>query len=145
VTPGSRLLLGAWGPPAAWCALLFVVSSLPLRTEGEVFRGGDKVVHGVEYAVLGLLLARALLRVRPGRSPGPVLATAAALATAYGFTDEVHQLLVPERAFEWGDLAADAAGGILGAALFVLAARRRPTAGDSAGSPDPRPSGPPGP
>lgn len=145
MSPRARHLLLAWAPPAAWCALLFAASSLPLRTEEERFHGADKVVHILEYAVLGALAARALLLGRPaGTARGAVL-LAAALAAAYGFTDEAHQLLVPERAFEWEDLGADAAGGLFGAAGYGLLARRRATVRRTSGSPDPRPSGPSGP
>ena len=124
MTPGRRGLAGAWLPPIAWCVLLFALSALPFRTGAETFRGADKAVHAAEYAVLGFLLARALLLTGPHRTRARNFALAAGLGAAYGLTDELHQLLVPERAFEWGDLAADALGAAAGAAVRVLAAGR---------------------
>jgi len=140
LSPRGRLLLGAWAPAAAWCAVLFAASSLPVRVHDERLRGADKVAHLLEYAVLGALAARALLLGTPGRPARSAVLLAAAIAAAWGLSDEVHQLFVPERAFEWADLAADAVGGLLGAAGYSLFTARR-----TSGSPAPRPSGPPGP
>jgi len=146
VTGRARVVLGAWAAPAAWCLLLFTLSSVPFRAGSEGFPGADKVVHLAEYAVLGLLVARALLRTDPARRRGRAFALAAAMAGAYGLTDELHQAFVPERAFEVGDLAADAAGAALGAGLWTLAAGRRAiSAARGSGSPLPRSGSPPGP
>ena len=142
MTPRGRALLGAWAPPAGWALLIFGVSSLPIRGPGESIPGSDKVVHGVEFAVLGALLARALAIVRPGRPPAAALLPAALLATGFGLSDEIHQLFVPERAFEWGDLLADAVGGGIGAAAWIAWRVRRRGSG---GSPAPRPSASRGP
>ena len=85
----------------------------------------DKVVHLGIYAVLGLLLLRALARGRPsGYTPraGVLAVIAAAL---YGVTDEWHQSFVPGRTADPMDVVADVAGAALGAAAGVLAARWR--------------------
>jgi VanZ family protein len=139
VTPRIRLLLGAWAPPAAWCVLVFSGSSFPLRTEGRLFHGADKVAHLVEYAVLGFLLARAVGIARPRWGTGGVVLAAALLGALYGGTDEVHQSFVPERTAEWGDLAADACGSLLGGALFAALFRRRAPSIAATPGPAPRP------
>ena len=75
----------------------------------------DKVEHGGAYALLGALLLRA---VAGGTWRGVNLkgvALAVALAAAYGFSDEVHQLFVPGRSFDPLDMVADAAGAGAGA------------------------------
>lgn len=145
MSPRARLLLGAWSPPAAWAALIFVLSSLPLRTERVVdIPGADKAGHLVEYAVLGLLAARAAARTWPRRGAAALVAAAAGLSTVYGLSDEAHQCLVPERAFEWSDLAADALGALAGAAAFAAVRARAlpPTSGDTAPAPGPPPGAP---
>jgi VanZ family protein len=122
-------ILGLWGPPAAWAALVFAVSSFPVRVPGGGVAGLDKVAHFGIYAVLGLLLARAV-----GRAAWP----AVALGWAYGASDEVHQMFVPGRSPEVADWLADAAGVLLGVFLFHRwAARRagRVTAAAGAGVP----------
>ncbi|MCK6479358.1 MAG: VanZ family protein [Planctomycetes bacterium] len=124
MTPSTRALLRAWGPPVAWCLLIASLSSLPLSTDAELPRGSDKAVHFVEYGVLGFLLARAL---RPAEAGAPLLRRAllgALLGAAWGGLDEVHQAFVPTRTPEWGDLAADAAGSLAGALLLAAIAGR---------------------
>ena len=83
----------------------------------------DKVVHGALYLVLGLLCARAL-RATTALSATRVVVLAAALATVYGVTDELHQLFTPRRSCDWRDVVADAVGGLAGAALAMLLSRR---------------------
>jgi hypothetical protein len=102
-------VLSAWLPVVAWAGLIFTLSSIP--DLGTGLGGWDlvlrKLAHGAEYAVLGVLLLRAI--GRPG--------TAFALATLYAATDEIHQAFVPGRQASPLDLAVDAAGAAVGIAL----------------------------
>jgi VanZ family protein len=79
----------------------------------------DKVAHAAAYFVFGVLAFRAVA----GGLGGHVTATRAAatmiIAVAYAVTDEVHQLFVPARNADAGDVLADAAG----AALALIACR----------------------
>jgi VanZ family protein len=75
----------------------------------------DKAAHAWEYAGLGFLMARALAAER-----WPVLRFSTALAAialsgAYGVSDETHQLFVPNRESDVGDVLAD----LIGAAAAV--------------------------
>lgn len=130
MSPGRGSLLQAWGPPAAWCLLIFTLSSLPLHSGVHLPRGSDKAAHLVEYGVLGFLTARGFALWRPSMGSAAVLLLGAALATAWGGSDELHQFLVPERTPDWADLAADATGAAAGAVLLVLVRRRRGRGGD---------------
>jgi VanZ family protein len=69
--------------------------------------------HLIAYAGLGLLLVRAITGRLGGRITGRAAGTALAIATAYGVTDEVHQMFVPGRMPDIGDVAADAAGAFI--------------------------------
>ena len=105
-------MLTIWLPVVLWAGLIFGLSSVPdlgtgLGTWDLVLR---KIAHFCEYAVLGLLLARAV-----GRE-----AVAALAGVAYAGTDEVHQHFVAGRHAAVRDVAIDAAGVLAG----VLAARR---------------------
>lgn len=145
-SPRAARLLRAWGPAGAWCAVIFALSSFPVRTGSRLVPGGDGTLHLVEYGVLGFLATRALRLSRPGWGAAGGALLGAALAAAWGVTDEWHQSLVPERAAEWGDLAADAVGAILGAAAFAGASRRGAIGAIPAPSaPSPRIGAPPGP
>jgi VanZ family protein len=109
--------------------LIFYLSSLP--DPGRLPSGvSDKTAHFWTYALLGALWLRALAT---GPVPGVTRRrfAIAALATAlYGASDEIHQRFVPGRSPEGLDVAADAAGGVTGAALMAAASRqRRPRGG----------------
>jgi VanZ family protein len=83
----------------------------------------DKIGHALSYAVLTALCWRAL---RQSHAPSPGLAAGcAAIAVAYGISDEVHQMFVPGRTASLADLAADAAGAVVMVTLLMWQERRR--------------------
>ncbi len=107
----SRLFL-FWFPVVAWAAVIFAFSSIPSLSSGlgtwdTVLRKG---AHVTEYAVLGALLLRALVRDLPAFLAG----------VAYAATDELHQHFVAGRHASPIDVGIDA----LGVALGVLDWRR---------------------
>ena len=106
-----RQPLSRWLPVVLWAAVIFAFSSVPdlgtgLGTWDFVLR---KLAHAAEFAVLGLLLVRALGRPWP----------AFWLGAAYAVTDELHQSFVPGRVGSPLDVAIDAAGVAVGVALAV--------------------------
>jgi VanZ family protein len=117
--------------------LLFYTSSLPGdRIHLPPFPYSDKAVHACAYAILGLLISvRRPLRARWERTriaSGNALAgfdlRGLAVGMAYGLGDEIHQLFVPMRSYDYGDMAADALGVVIGICLFRwLAGRARPS------------------
>ena len=107
-------LLVLWAPVVLWAAVIFALSSIPslgtgLGTWDTVLR---KCAHVTEYAILALLLYRALGRELP----------AFLIGFAYAVTDEVHQAFVRGRHASPFDVAMDAAGLALG--LLLLHATR---------------------
>jgi VanZ family protein len=78
----------------------------------------DKVGHALLYFGLGALVARAF--AGGWFRPLTVRAAAAAVlvSTLYGVSDEMHQILVPPRSVEVGDVLADAIGSAAAAALM---------------------------
>jgi len=85
----------------------------------------DKLIHGVEYAVLGALLVRALLRGPPRLRVPAALAVAVVGAAVFGVTDELHQAFTPGRYCSAFDAVADGVGGALGAVAAALYYGRR--------------------
>jgi VanZ family protein len=107
--------LWLWAPVAIYMAAIFVVSSMPgAPLPAQV---SDKAAHAAAYALLAVLVVRALA----GGLPAPVGARTAALAvvivTAHGVSDEFHQWFVPGRSADPLDVLADAAGAMLGVGL----------------------------
>lgn len=104
---GSRAALVGWVVLIAWASLL---------PPEEIPSGpavSDKVVHALGYAILGALAVASGLRWPP----------AVLLAVGIGLLLEIAQRISGYRSFEWGDLAADAIGALLGALAMSLVAR----------------------
>ena len=100
-----------------WAAVIFALSSIPhlgtgLGTWDTVLRKG---AHVTEYAILGLLLLRAVGRELP----------ALLIGVAYAITDEVHQHFVQGRHASPVDVAIDSAGILLGIVLLARVESRR--------------------
>ncbi len=115
-----RRLLLTWLPVGLWAGVIFTLSSIPgtrLPTIGPP--QSDKLVHAVLYGVLCGLLLRAFDRSRGREAVVANALMAILLATAYGISDEIHQLWTPLRTADWRDVAADAAGATLGALSLV--------------------------
>lgn len=106
-----------WLPVIMYCSLIVYLSSLsyPSRHLPSFFSGlSDKLVHGIEYGILGILLFRAFQQRHP--TIGSV-GLAIVCALAFGISDELHQWFVPHRQADTWDVLADT----LGATFFVSA------------------------
>lgn len=121
--------MAAWLPVAAYMAMIFYLSSLPHPDEGLpkfLFEKlGDKVLHVIEYSVLAALSYRAFRRAAGPYAARYAVVLAAAAASFYGATDEVHQAFVPFRTATWLDWVADTAGAIIGALTAQRVIERR--------------------
>ncbi len=105
-----------WAPPVLYAAGIFLFSAMsePPGLPGSV---SDKYQHGLAYAGLTLVLIRALAGGVWRGVTLRVCVLAVAIAALYGATDELHQRLVPGRHADVLDLAADALGATVAAAL----------------------------
>jgi VanZ family protein len=118
--PASRAL-SLWLPVIVWAAVIFLFSSIPSLGTGlgvwdTILRKG---AHMTEYAILGLLLLRALGRELP----------AFALGIAYAITDEIHQHFVRGRHASPIDVLIDTAGVAIGIFLVSRLFQTRPVPG----------------
>lgn len=111
-----------WGPVCGYAGLIFYLSSQshPETHMPFVTYFSDKVLHAVEYAVLGALCYRAIGGSGHDAWRQQAIPAAILLASLYGVSDEVHQAFVPFRNSSWLDWLADT----VGAAVGVTAMRR---------------------
>lgn len=113
-----------WTPVAIYMAAIFAVSSLSHPPSPPQI--SDKVQHFAGYSGLGLVTLRAVAGGQAAGVTAGAAATAWAIASAYGVSDEVHQRFVPGRASDLADVLADALGaaaGILGAFAIIRGSR----------------------
>ena len=120
--PSSRAL-SLWLPVIVWAAVIFTFSSIPSLGTGlgvwdTILRKG---AHMTEYAILGLLLLRAMGRELP----------AFAVGIGYAITDEIHQHFVRGRHTSPIDVVIDTLGLAIGIFLVRRLFRTRPVPGTS--------------
>ncbi len=82
-----------------------------------------KAAHAAVYFVLGVLLVLLVRTYDVRLRRAAVLAVA--LAGLYACSDELHQMVVPGRSAEVGDVLLDTAAASVGVGLYVLVARAR--------------------
>ncbi len=100
------------GPVLRW-----LVPGITEESIGRVQLGVRKTAHMTEYAVLALLMWRALRRPgRADRKPGRCneMMLAFGLAVLFAVSDEIHQSFVPSREGRVLDVLIDALGALLG-------------------------------
>ena len=111
-------------PVIVYCTFIFIQSCYPSPKEIPHFAFSDKIMHTFGYALLGALTAWALFNGNWGmgklQSNRKLLIIIAILfSTMYGVSDEIHQSFVAARCGDVFDVAADAAGSIIGVLFFV--------------------------
>ncbi len=115
-----------WGGPVrrirVLAAATMVLTGIGLQVLGaQAFAVGllpppwDKLAHLTTFAVVGMAAGLA-----SGRRGWRRALCCLAGALLIGSLDEWHQTFLPGRSASWSDLAADAAGGLLGAGLLSL-------------------------
>lgn len=82
------------------------------------------VGHFTEYFIFALLLATAL---RNHVSPRTAALGAIAIASAYGITDEIHQIFVPGRSCDPVDWLVDTVAAVVACAIWLIVVNRRVT------------------
>jgi hypothetical protein len=146
IKPSKPLFL-SWIPALIGMGILFYASSLPGdKIHLPPFPYSDKAVHFCVYGILGALIAsrkdirrrleareeagaadramegateRASAEARDGYDFKAVL-----VGALYGWSDEIHQLFVPMRSYDYFDLTADALGVALGCLLYLKVSER---------------------
>ena len=93
-----------------YCGLIFLLSSQSDPRAADwgflAFPGADKLVHGLLYAGLAAVVSVGVWRSNETIRASLHFWIPITFAVIYGFSDEVHQIYVPERTFDWMDLLA---------------------------------------
>lgn len=95
-------------------AVLYVGGAQPVAV-GLFPAPWDKLAHLLTFAVVGMAAGLA-----GGMRGWRMVMCCLAGALLVGGMDEIHQIFLPGRSASWADLAADAAGGLLGAAVLAV-------------------------
>ena len=114
----------AWGSVILWAGAIWFVSSIDIGEYSPLTKyGPDKVGHFVEFGILALLAANALLTqprfsaTNAGRRNA--WRSAVIIAAFWGVLDEIHQIWVPTRNSDPFDVVADILGAMVGAWLLL--------------------------
>lgn len=113
-----------WFPVISYSAMIFYVSGLPNLDVGIEIPHFDKVLHIGEYAVLGLLFARALQGTQKTLSFFGVLSLTFLFIVVFGIADEWRQMFVPGRDASSMDVLSDCIGGFIGVFLYSKLIKR---------------------
>jgi VanZ family protein len=149
-----RVFVSKWVPVIAWMLLIFAGSTDALSAEhtsrfvAPFLRWLDptisletiiaihfalrKVGHFSEYAILAVLLWRALRGTFSGISRGVLISTAFLVCAGFAASDEFHQSFVATRTASIHDVLIDCIGALVAVLLcvvFSLATMRQPVSG----------------
>ncbi len=111
-----KLIFLGWIPVFVYCALIFSFSSqsFPNRHFPSFLFGlSDKLAHGVEFGILGILFYRAFQQMTQAIKS---VWLAIFCTVLFGISDEIHQGFVPHRQPDLLDVLADT----VGAMIFVF-------------------------
>jgi len=100
---------------------IFVLTTWPSPEFPPVLAIGDKIQHFLAYFVLGSILFFALhFQERFPMFRKRIFLSAIAICYLYGIFDEIHQIFIPGRSFDWFDLLANYTGSYLGVSVSYI-------------------------
>ncbi|NJP38625.1 VanZ family protein [Alkalicoccus luteus] len=131
-----KTIVTSWALVLAWMGLIFYFSHQPGDRSGEMSSGVlqaltallpfepsetfhfllRKSAHFTVYAVLGILLLRALKLHASGKK---AVAWALLISCLYAVSDEYHQTFIPGRSGEVGDVLIDTVGAGSGILVYI--------------------------
>lgn len=79
----------------------------------NIFR---ETMHFIEYFIFGMLIINCLIQYKVDKK----ILSAIMIAFIYCVSDEIHQIFVPGRAFEYLDIFLDSSGAIFGIFIYNL-------------------------
>lgn len=123
----KKRTITAWIPAIIWLLFVTYLLCIPGKSIASAhlphFEGADKVAHIVLFGVLAWLLVRPFLH---SLSAAPKWWIIAGVVSIYGLAMELVQLyFIPQRDFDWWDVAADSMGAFSAVGLLLIAIAKR--------------------
>ena len=113
-----KKFLKYWAPLYLYAGIIFYISSQSHPLPSISIPYFDKFLHLIEYAVFGILAARAFKSSSREVLYKNFKILAVLAAVAYGASDEFHQLFVACRTCDIFDLITDFIGGTIGVIFY---------------------------
>ncbi len=125
-----------WALPVAYMIAIFALSAqpvLPSPTGDVKIPNLDKLLHFIEYLLLGAMLALAVdayglfstsARIVGMDVPARALELVITIGVLYGMSDELHQFFVPGRSCDVLDFSMDVLGVIAAQPIFHVLLKR---------------------
>jgi len=107
-----------WLPVIIYAILIFCVSGVPGEEIPFYFSYQDVVAHILEYALLAVLVSRALKAYYPAMKLRRRIFWTVMLVVAYAVSDEFHQGFVPHRDPSLIDVGYDSLGALFAGILY---------------------------
>lgn len=104
--------LRLWIPVVFWCGVIFIFSSIPTLPAPKILWWDfvlKKSAHVIEYAILYLLVFRAL-RNSSAHAKGRAVVSCFLFCLLYAISDEYHQSFIPGRHAKTMDIGFDFLG-----------------------------------
>jgi VanZ family protein len=113
-----------WLPVLLWAGVIFFFASLPGAVLPEILFFQDILFHILEYALLALLLTRALKnsRIKFFSSWQRVILVILS-CLIYAILDELYQGCIPGRVSAISDVISDGLGIVIGSAIYQMKPR----------------------
>ncbi len=105
-------------PVIFYAVLIYYLSSFKGGLPAIGVKLSDKVLHIIEFLILGWLTARAIHFGSMESISKKLLLISIISGILYGASDEIHQLFVHGRSSEWLDWFADCIGVVLGVLVY---------------------------
>jgi len=116
----TKRLVFYWGLVILYLGIVYYLSSLSFRNIKSPFPFYDKIFHATEYAILAVLLYRALYISLSKHLLRFIGVGVVFLCIVYGILDEFHQSFVPSRFPDFYDLVANTTGAVFGTVAIGL-------------------------
>lgn len=113
-----RKIIKYWAPLYIYAGIIFYMSGLSQPLPQVSIPYFDKFLHLIEYAIFGILAARAFRSSGREALYKNFIMLAILTSVAYGASDELHQFFVSCRDSNVFDITADLAGGTIGAIFY---------------------------
>ena len=106
-------------PLILYWIILFIGTTIPSNSFSDVLNVGDKLKHFFAYFILAFLLSLNLhFQKKWEKIAVSAFFYAFLITVVYGLLDELHQIPISGRYFDWLDLAANFIGILIGAAIL---------------------------